>query len=178
MNLLYAILGFAISSALVYFLVHLGSAKLASFLKKHGRTVDATFSYRVASVAIAVCFGIMTVVLLYTSDALAQVSYEKRSLQYQLEALEARTPAPSEAPSLSPTPEPAPVSSSEPSITATAPATVSGSAASNAAQSVWVSASGAKYHRDKTCSNMSSPEEISLVEAEARGLTPCKRCYD
>lgn len=42
---------------------------------------------------------------------------------------------------------------------------------------VWVSATGSKYHSKASCSNMKSPTEITLSEAEARNLTPCSRCY-
>lgn len=42
---------------------------------------------------------------------------------------------------------------------------------------VWVSGTGKKYHRNSTCSNMNNPQQISLDEATALGLTPCKKCY-
>lgn len=41
---------------------------------------------------------------------------------------------------------------------------------------VWVSASGSRYHAKADCSNMKDPAQLSLEEAKARGLTPCKRC--
>lgn len=42
---------------------------------------------------------------------------------------------------------------------------------------VWVSGSGKKYHSDPYCSNMSSPYQISLSDAQAQGYEPCKKCY-
>lgn len=42
---------------------------------------------------------------------------------------------------------------------------------------VWVAGSGSKYHNDPDCSNMKSPRAISLDEAIAMGLEPCKKCY-
>ena len=42
---------------------------------------------------------------------------------------------------------------------------------------VWTSKSGTKYHCKPDCSNMKSPNEISLTEAIAKGYEPCKRCH-
>lgn len=42
---------------------------------------------------------------------------------------------------------------------------------------VWISETGRKYHRNSGCSNMKSPTQVTKSEAEARGLTPCKKCY-
>lgn len=42
---------------------------------------------------------------------------------------------------------------------------------------VWVTASGKKYHNNPTCSKMKSPIEISLAEAIANGYEPCGKCY-
>lgn len=43
---------------------------------------------------------------------------------------------------------------------------------------VWIPTNGGqKYHKTASCSNMKSPEEVTKSEAEARGFTPCKRCY-
>lgn len=44
-------------------------------------------------------------------------------------------------------------------------------------EKVWIPDSGSKYHRKSTCSGMDSPREVSKVEAEQLGYTPCKRCY-
>lgn len=43
--------------------------------------------------------------------------------------------------------------------------------------SVWISKTGSKYHSKASCSGMKNPSEISLSEAENRGLEPCKKCY-
>ena len=42
---------------------------------------------------------------------------------------------------------------------------------------VWVSSSGKKYHSKSTCSNMSSPRQISLESAIKQGYTACKKCH-
>ena len=44
-------------------------------------------------------------------------------------------------------------------------------------EQVWIPNSGSKYHRDSSCSNMKSPTQVSISEAERMGYTPCKRCY-
>ena len=42
---------------------------------------------------------------------------------------------------------------------------------------VWVSRNGVKvYHKDKTCSGMKSPVEMTLEEAESDGLRACSKC--
>ena len=44
---------------------------------------------------------------------------------------------------------------------------------------VWVSATGSKYHRRNNCGTMNpdAATQMSRSEAEAKGLTPCKKCY-
>ncbi len=42
---------------------------------------------------------------------------------------------------------------------------------------VWITESGSKYHSKPSCSNMKSPKEITLEEAEKEGYEPCKRCH-
>ena len=42
---------------------------------------------------------------------------------------------------------------------------------------VWISGSGSKYHSRPSCSNMNSPWQVPMSEAEAMGKTPCKKCY-
>lgn len=53
------------------------------------------------------------------------------------------------------------------------------SAAKNPAaeKTVYVSATGSKYHSKPDCGNMSSATEITLSEAQSRGLTACSRCW-
>ena len=46
----------------------------------------------------------------------------------------------------------------------------------NNEKKVWISAKGKKYHSRSSCSNMSSPQEVTVSEAEKRGYTPCKKC--
>ncbi|OSA95066.1 UNVERIFIED_ORG: MBL fold protein [Clostridium botulinum] len=42
---------------------------------------------------------------------------------------------------------------------------------------VWVANKTAKvYHKDKNCSNMKNPAQISLEDAQAKGLKPCSKC--
>ena len=43
---------------------------------------------------------------------------------------------------------------------------------------VWIPTKGGKkYHCKPSCSNMDSPEYVSLDTAEAMGFTACKKCY-
>lgn len=42
---------------------------------------------------------------------------------------------------------------------------------------VWIPQSGAKYHSKSSCSNMRSPTQVTKSQAEARGYTPCKKCW-
>lgn len=44
-------------------------------------------------------------------------------------------------------------------------------------KTVYVSPSGSKYHSKPNCGNMSSATEITLPEAQSRGLTACSRCW-
>ena len=49
--------------------------------------------------------------------------------------------------------------------------------ANNTSNTVWVSKNGGKvYHKDKTCSGMKNPVQMTLEEAEAEGLRPCSKC--
>lgn len=49
--------------------------------------------------------------------------------------------------------------------------------AESAEKTVYVSATGSKYHSKPDCGNMSSAKEITLSEAQSRGLTACSRCW-
>lgn len=49
--------------------------------------------------------------------------------------------------------------------------------AESAEKTVYVSATGSKYHSKPNCGNMSSATEITLSEAQSRGLTACSRCW-
>ena len=42
---------------------------------------------------------------------------------------------------------------------------------------VWIPRTGSKYHRSSSCSNMKSPTQVTLSEAQAVGYEPCKKCY-
>lgn len=57
--------------------------------------------------------------------------------------------------------------------------TAADAAAKNPAaeKTVYVSATGSKYHSKPDCGNMSSANEITLSEAQSRGLTACSRCW-
>lgn len=57
--------------------------------------------------------------------------------------------------------------------------TAADSAVKNTAaeKTVYVSATGSKYHSKPDCGNMSSATEITLSEAQSRGLTACSRCW-
>ncbi|MDO5516061.1 MAG: ComEC/Rec2 family competence protein [Clostridium sp.] len=54
---------------------------------------------------------------------------------------------------------------------------VNSNAGSSSSQTVWIANDKTKvYHSDKTCSNMKSPKEITLEEAQSKGLRPCSKC--
>ena len=42
---------------------------------------------------------------------------------------------------------------------------------------VWIPKSGKKYHSNPSCSNMKSPSQVTIDTAQARGYTPCSKCY-
>ena len=42
---------------------------------------------------------------------------------------------------------------------------------------VWVTSSGKKYHSNSSCSNMKSPQQITLGSAKSSGREPCSKCY-
>ncbi len=42
---------------------------------------------------------------------------------------------------------------------------------------VWIPQTGSKYHSKSSCSGMNNPTQVPISTAEARGFTPCKRCY-
>lgn len=44
-------------------------------------------------------------------------------------------------------------------------------------QMVWITAKGKKYHRSSSCSNMKSPYQVTVEEAEASGRSKCSKCY-
>lgn len=47
--------------------------------------------------------------------------------------------------------------------------------ASNASDTVYITASGKRYHR-KECRYAKTASPVTRAEAEAKGLTPCKQC--
>ena len=53
----------------------------------------------------------------------------------------------------------------------------SNGANNNQGETVWIPQSGKKYHSSSTCSGMENASKISKADAEARGYTPCKKCY-
>lgn len=69
------------------------------------------------------------------------------------------TPAPDPAPA-----DPAPAQETEPD-------------SGDQETMVWIPQSGSKYHSDPGCSNMESPTQVTLSQAQANGYTACKRCY-
>ena len=49
----------------------------------------------------------------------------------------------------------------------------------NADLMVWIPTNGGtKYHANAECSDMTDPIEVTLTEAESRGFTFCKKCYN
>lgn len=41
---------------------------------------------------------------------------------------------------------------------------------------VWITSKSNKYHKDRHCCGIKNTSEIDLIEAEDRGLIPCKKC--
>ena len=72
-------------------------------------------------------------------------------------------------------------SSSESKVenTTTVTTTSQGGAVTTTANSVlvWVTSSGKKYHSNSSCSNMKTPQQITIEEAQASGREPCSKCY-
>ena len=68
-------------------------------------------------------------------------------------------------------------------ITVTAPSSsgssYSGSSSGSGSGTVWVSATGTKYHNKNNCGTMnpSKARQMSLSEAKSKGYQPCKNCY-
>lgn len=93
--------------------------------------------------------------------------------------------APASEPAASAASESAPAASSEaaaaPAPVETTPAPVVTTPAPAEPQQqevlVWISATGSKYHSRASCSNMKNPSQVTLEQAQALGLTPCKKCY-
>lgn len=55
--------------------------------------------------------------------------------------------------------------------------TGSSNAGNSSSQAVWIANNTTKvYHTDKNCSNMKSPKEITITEAQSKGLRPCSKC--
>lgn len=42
---------------------------------------------------------------------------------------------------------------------------------------VWIPRTGKRYHRNKACSGMKNPSEVTIEEAVELGFTPCGNCY-
>jgi len=48
---------------------------------------------------------------------------------------------------------------------------------SNSEVMVWIPATGKKYHKKSTCSNMKNPSQVTIEEAKKKGFGACKKCY-
>ncbi|OUP26947.1 DUF4236 domain-containing protein [Faecalibacterium sp. An192] len=94
--------------------------------------------------------------------------------QKEAAASEPAAPAASEsAPAVSSESAAAPA----PVETAPAPVVTTPAPAQQQEVMVWISATGSKYHSRSSCSNMKNPSQVTLEQAQALGLTPCKKCY-
>lgn len=80
------------------------------------------------------------------------------------------TPEPTEEPTPEPTPDPTPIPTEKPTPEPT-------KEPEQQSETVWLSRTGKKYHRDPTCGNMKNPIESTLDEAIASGRQPCEKCY-
>lgn len=102
------------------------------------------------------------------------------------------TPAPTPTVTPTPTPEPTPVPTEAP-VSAAYESQAAGESGTSAQSepsdagtytapqsgTVYIAGSGKgkKYHSNPNCSNMNNPVPLTQSEAEARGYTPCKKCY-
>lgn len=77
-----------------------------------------------------------------------------------------------------PTTTEAPTTAQTPTTTKVTQAEEAYDAQENTA-TVWIASSGNgyAYHARSTCGNMKKSTPISLSDAQARGYTPCKKCY-
>ena len=77
-----------------------------------------------------------------------------------------------------PTTTEAPTTTQAPTTTKVTQAEEAYDAQENTA-TVWIASSGNgyAYHARSTCGNMKKSTPISLSDAQARGYTPCKKCY-
>lgn len=80
------------------------------------------------------------------------------------------TEKPTPEPTEEPTPDPTPIPTEKPTPEPT-------EEPEGQSETVWVSRTGKKYHRDPTCGNMKNPIESTLDEAIASGRQPCEKCY-
>lgn len=67
------------------------------------------------------------------------------------------------------------IETDKPSTTTASPTTTTSN--NEKTEMVWVSSTGSKYHSKSSCSNMTSPQKISLNDAVKQGYTPCKKCH-
>lgn len=86
----------------------------------------------------------------------------------------APTPTPTPTPAPTPTPEPAPSQKAE-SPSASSSGGSSASSSTNNSRTVYVTATGKRYHYDPNCGN-GTYYESTLEKAKSMGLTPCKKC--
>lgn len=105
-------------------------------------------------------------------------------------------PTPTPSPTPMPTPEPTPTPTKVPvqevapaqtvsgsgtdapvSVQAEAPTQVTEPSGQGATVYIASSGNGTKYHSNPNCSNMKGATPLTQAEAEARGYTPCKKCY-
>lgn len=107
------------------------------------------------------------------------------------------TPTPTPEPTPEPTPMPTPVpteapvqevapeqtvsgsggGADAPAVQAEAPAQVTEPSGQGPTVYIASSGNGTKYHSNPNCSNMKGTTALTQAEAEARGYTPCKKCY-
>ena len=92
------------------------------------------------------------------------------------------TPAPTAVATVAPTPEPTEAPTPEPTEAPTpeptqAPTAEPAAAVEEKQEMVWISDTGKRYHSNSSCSNMKNPRQVTLKEAEAMHLTPCKKCH-
>ena len=94
------------------------------------------------------------------------------------ETTELRVTTEAQTTTQTPTTTEAPTTAQTPTTTKVTQAEEAYDAQENTA-TVWIASSGNgyAYHARSTCGNMKKSTPISLSDAQARGYTPCKKCY-
>lgn len=68
-------------------------------------------------------------------------------------------------------------SQSSPSTGASKPASQGVQDTKPKGQTVWITATGKKYHSKSNCGNSKTSRQVTLEQAQSQGLGPCSKCF-